>query len=163
MLKWLDENFENTICCSLLAIMASVILVQVITRTVNYSLSWTEELARFCLIWLVYIGVSFAAAKKKHIQIDAVSKRLNTREQYFLALFSDSIFYVFSCVILFLSTQMVMNLYVLGQTSPALGLPMWLVYLAAPVGFALTSVRLLQHMFVTFGKLKQPSKQKVGG
>lgn len=155
MLNWLSRHLEDVICCSLLVIMASVIFLQVITRSLNFSLSWTEELARFCLIWLVYIGVSFAAAKKKHIQIDAFANYLSKREQQYLALFSEGVFYLFACIILFLSTQMVMDLYLLGQTSPALGLPMWIVYLAAPVGFALTSLRLLQHLCITYNELRQ--------
>ncbi|ROV57115.1 TRAP transporter small permease subunit [Vibrio ponticus] len=49
---------------------------------------------------------------------------------------------------------MVMDLYSLGQTSPALGLPMWIVYLAGPAGFALTAFRLIQQMTQTFEELK---------
>lgn len=154
MLKWLDKYFENTITCLLLVIMTIAIFLQVVTRTLDYSISWSEELARYCFIWLVYIGISFAVAKKSHIKIDAITMLLDKKENKYLSLFADGVFFVFSCVILFKSTQMVMNLYSLGQTSPALGLPMWIVYLAGPVGFALTAFRLIQQMSQTFEELK---------
>ncbi|MCK6263409.1 TRAP transporter small permease [Vibrio sp. ZSDE26] len=154
MLKWLDKYFENTIAVILLVIMVASIFLQVVTRTLDYSVSWTEELARYCFIWLIYIGISFAVAKKSHIKIEALTMLVDNKEKKYLSLFSDLVFFVFSIVILFKSTQMVMNLYYLGQTSPALGLPMWIVYLAGPVGFALTSFRLIQQMLITTDELK---------
>ncbi|PSW22117.1 TRAP transporter small permease [Photobacterium sanctipauli] len=154
MIKWLDKYLENTIACILLAVMVTAIFLQVVTRTLDISLSWTEELARYCFIWLVYIGVSFAASRKSHIKIDAVAMLLDPKEKKYLSLLSDLVFFAFSCFILFHSTQMVMNLLYLGQTSPALGLPMWIVYLAGPVGFALTAFRLLQQMIITFDELE---------
>lgn len=154
MLKWLDKYFENTVACILLATMTAAIFLQVVTRTLDFSVSWTEELARYCFIWLVYIGISFAVAKKSHIKIEAINMLLDEKEKKYLSLFSDMVFFLFSSVILFKSTQMVINLYLLGQTSPALGLPMWMVYLAGPVGFALTAFRLIQQMVLTSAELK---------
>ncbi|WP_026971796.1 TRAP transporter small permease [Aliagarivorans marinus] len=153
MLKWLDKYLENVIACSLLAIMVGAIFLQVVTRTLNFSLTWTEELARYCMIWLVYIGLSFAVAKRSHIRIDAINMLLDKKEQHYLSLLASTVFLVFATVILYKSTQMVINLQMLGQSSPALGLPMWTVYLAAPVGFGLAVIRLIQQMFATYESL----------
>ncbi|MDA0153119.1 TRAP transporter small permease [Vibrio sp. Makdt] len=154
MLNWLDKYFENTIAVILLVIMTAAIFLQVVSRTFDYSIAWTEELARYCFIWLVYIGISFAVAKKSHIKIEAISMLIDDKEKKYLSLFSDCVFLIFSVVILFKSTQMVEHLYQLGQTSPALGLPMWIVYLAGPVGFALTTLRLIQQMVSTTDEIK---------
>ncbi|KPL96204.1 MULTISPECIES: TRAP transporter small permease [Vibrio] len=154
MLNWLDKYFENTIAVILLVIMTAAIFLQVVSRTFDYSIAWTEELARYCFIWLVYIGISFAVSRKSHIKIEAIAMLIDEKEKKYLSLFSDFVFLAFSVVILFKSTQMVANLYYLGQTSPALGLPMWIVYLAGPVGFALTSIRLIQQMVSTTDDIK---------
>ena len=154
MLNWLDKYFENTIAVILLVVMTAAIFLQVVSRTFDYSIAWTEELARYCFIWLVYIGISFAVAKNSHIKIEAIAMLIDEKEKKYLSLFSDFVFLAFSVVILFKSTQMVANLYYLGQTSPALGLPMWIVYLAGPVGFALTSIRLIQQMVSTTDDIK---------
>lgn len=155
MLKWLDNYFENTVACILLIVMTVAIFTQIVTRTLQYSLSWTEELARYCLIWLVYIGVAFAVLKKKHIRIDAIVPLLDPKEQKYLSLFADGVFLAFATYILFHSTQLVLNLYWLGQTSPALGIPMWIVYLAGPAGFALASFRLIQQMALTLDEVDE--------
>lgn len=149
MLFWLNKNVENVIAITLLVVMTLAVFLQIVTRTLDYSLSWTEELARYCLIWLVFIGLSLAVIHQQHIKIDVISKHLNTKEKKVLALVAHLVFLAFSLVILFYSTQMVMNLFFLEQHSPALGLPMWIVYLACPVGFCLTSFRLLQQMVLT--------------
>ena len=154
MLNWLDKYFENTIAVILLVVMTAAIFLQVVSRTFDYSIAWTEELARYCFIWLVYIGISFAVSRKSHIKIEAIAMLIDEKEKKYLSLFSDFVFLAFSVVILFKSTQMVANLYYLGQTSPALGLPMWIVYLAGPVGFALTSIRLIQQMVSTTDDIK---------
>ncbi|WP_076420049.1 TRAP transporter small permease [Colwellia sp. UCD-KL20] len=149
MLDWINKHLENVIAIVLFVVMTIAVFTQILTRTFDYSLSWTEELARYCLIWLVFIGTSLAVIHQQHINIDVISKRLNESEKKVLAVIAQAIFFAFSLVILFYSTQMVIDLYRLDQHSPALGLPMWIVYLACPVGFALTAFRLLQQIVNT--------------
>ena len=38
---------------------------------VGASLSWSEELARYVFIWLVYIGISYAVQMKAHVKVEA--------------------------------------------------------------------------------------------
>ncbi len=59
MLNWLDKYFENTIAVILLVIMTAAIFLQVVSRTFDYSIAWTEELARYCFIWLGFRGCDF--------------------------------------------------------------------------------------------------------
>ena len=60
ILKWLDDNIELYICVFLMSFMTLLVFVQVVMRYVfNNSLSWSEELARYTFIWLIYIGISY--------------------------------------------------------------------------------------------------------
>ena len=62
VLKWLDEYAEISICVALLSAMTLILAVQVFMRYVmGASLSWSEELARYLFIWLIYLGISFGA------------------------------------------------------------------------------------------------------
>lgn len=59
ILKWLDDNAELYLCVFLMSFMTLVTFIQVVMRKVfNNSLSWSEELARYVFIWLIYIGIS---------------------------------------------------------------------------------------------------------
>ena len=66
ILKWLDDNIELYICVFLMSFMTLLVFVQVVMRYVfNNSLSWSEELARYTFIWLIYIGISYGCKLRK--------------------------------------------------------------------------------------------------
>ena len=72
VLKWLDANLEKYLCVVLMSVMTLIIFIQVVARYVfQNSLSWSEELARYIFIWLVYLGISYGCQMRKHIKIDA--------------------------------------------------------------------------------------------
>ena len=88
VLKWLDENIERIILLVLLAIMSVVIVLQVFMRYVmENSLTWSEELARFCFVWLVYIGISYGVKKAKHIRVEAILTVLKRKGKYIKSFF----------------------------------------------------------------------------
>lgn len=75
ILKFLNDYLEETICIILMSVMTIIIFIQVIMRYVMHnSLSWSEELARYCFVWLIYIGVAYGCKLMKHIKIDAALK-----------------------------------------------------------------------------------------
>ena len=62
VIRWLDENLESTLCMILLSTFTIVLFLQVVMRKMfNNSLSWSEELARYLFIWMVFIGISYGA------------------------------------------------------------------------------------------------------
>ncbi len=144
-LKLLDEKFEITICSLLMMTMTILIFVQVIMRYVFHSsLSWSEELARYVFIWMIYIGISYGARIMKHIKIEASLGLFPKKVRPFVVILGDILFFVFSVIIVYLAYDVVLQQVKLGQTSPALRIPMWFMYSAPMVGFALTAIRQLQ-------------------
>ena len=60
------------ICVILMSAIGLVLSFQVIMRYVFHSsLGWSEELARYMFVWLVFIGISYGAKVMRHIKIDA--------------------------------------------------------------------------------------------
>lgn len=162
ILRWLDENFEKTICMCLMTIMVCVLFLQVIMRRVfSDSLPWSEELARYIFIWLIYIGISYAAQLKRHIKLDLIAGRLSEKAQPWFYLVGDVLFLVFALVIIVQSFDIVGRQITLGQTSPALNLPMWIVYAAPFVGFILTSIRQLQVIINSLKEIRTGTAKKV--
>jgi len=145
LLKWLDENFEKTICVFLMSSMTGIIFLQFVMRRVfNNSLVWSEELARYMFIWLIYIGISYGAKLKRHIKVEVLVNTLSPKMQPYLLLLGEVIFLGFAVFIIYSSYGIVLRQIALGQNSPALGIPMSIVYAAPTVGFFLTSFRQLQ-------------------
>ena len=145
VLKWLDDNFEKTICILLMSSMTSIIFLQFVMRRVfNNSLPWSEELARYLFIWLIYIGISYGAKMKSHIKLELAVVKLPAKIQPFFVILAELLFLGFALFIVYFSWEVVQRQIFLGQTSPAMRLPMSVVYAAPMVGFFLASIRQIQ-------------------
>ncbi len=145
LLKLLDDKLEMAVCVTLMSVMSVLLAVQVFMRYVmSASLSWSEEIARYIFIWLVYIGISYGAKIMKHIKIDAALGIFPGAARPYVVIVGDAIFLCFSVYISWSAYGLVLRQMRLGQHSPAVGVPMWIVYAAPMVGFGLTAIRELQ-------------------
>jgi len=111
------------------------VLWQVFTRFVMGSpSSWTEELARFLLIWVALFGAAYAHRIKMHIAIDVIANKFTGNAQHYSRMFIQFCVFVFSLVAMVIGGAQLVNLTLsLGQTSAALQVKMGYVYLAIPV------------------------------
>ncbi|MBT2708603.1 TRAP transporter small permease [Pseudomonas sp. ISL-84] len=154
-LKWLDENLEKYILFLLSAVMVVVIFVQVFMRYVmSNSLSWSEELARYCFIWLIYIGISYAVKHHRHIKVDAALLLFKDKTKIYFSLISNILFLVFCVYVVIYGYGIASQLLLFGQTTPALQIPTGIVYLAPPVGMGLAGIRLIQNIIGNFIAIK---------
>ena len=144
-LRFLDENIEKMLCVIALALMSAVIVAQVFCRYVlNSSLSWSEELARYLFIWMIYIGISYGVKLDKHICVDAVYSFAPKSIKRYYAIVSYLLFLLFAVAMVYYGILVVGMQISSGQVSPAMGVPMQYVYAAPVVGFVLTAIRLVQ-------------------
>ncbi|WP_096199029.1 TRAP transporter small permease [Bacillus sp. FJAT-45350] len=147
VVKWLDEHFEEVFLVIFSAIMVVVIAAQVFMRYVmESSLAWSEELARYCFIWLVYLGISYGVKKQRHIKVDVVLMLLKDRGKILLSIFANLIFLGFAIFVVIYGYGIASQILNLGQKSPALQIPMGYVYMATPIGMGLTAIRIVQQI-----------------
>lgn len=119
----------------LLSIMLLSVLWGVATRYIfaNQS-SWTDELARFMLIWVSIIGAAYISGKNAHIAIDLLPGYLSEKNNLRLQVLVSAIVSLFVLAIFILGgLRYVFISFKLGQTSAALELPMGYVYLVLPL------------------------------
>lgn len=96
--------------------------------------SATEEVARFLLIWLGMISMAYAFARRMHVGVDLISARLsqgsrvNAARAIWLACTAFAL-----AVMVYGGGLLVKVTATLGQTSAALGLPMWTIYTVMPL------------------------------
>ena len=148
VLKFLDENLEKMLCVVFLALMSIIIVLQVFFRYVlNNSLSWSEELARYLIIWMIYIGISYGVKLDKHICVDAVYTFMPKGIKRGYAIVAYILFLIFAVAIIYYGILVVGMQITSGQVSPAMGLPMQYVYAAPVVGMVLTVIRLIQKIY----------------
>lgn len=145
ILKWLDDNIELYLCVFLMSFMTLLIFVQVVMRYVfNNSLSWSEELARYVFIWLIYIGISYGCKLRKHIKIDAALYLFPKKARRYVVLIGDLLFIVFALYITYTGFNYAMAQVQYDMRSPALKIPFQYIYLSTVVGFGLAIIRQIQ-------------------
>ncbi|MDY7224709.1 TRAP transporter small permease [Halalkalibacterium halodurans] len=147
VVRWLDHHFEEMFLLVFSSVMVVVIALQVFMRyVIGSSLPWSEELARYCFIWLVYLGISYGVKKQRHIKVDVVLLFLKDKGQIMVNIFANLLFLVFAFYVIFYGGRIVSQLLQWGQSSPALHVPMGWVYAATPIGMGLTAIRIIQQL-----------------
>jgi TRAP-type C4-dicarboxylate transport system permease small subunit len=155
VIRWLDNNIEKVICVALLALMSIIIVVQVFFRYVlQNSLQWSEEIARYMFIWLIYIGISYGVKMDKHIAVDAVYSFLPKKVKPIYALIGYVIFLVFAIIVVYYGVLVTANIAGSGQISNGAHVPMQYVYVAPVVGMSLTLIRLVQRLVIMVKAIK---------
>lgn len=146
ILKWLDQHIEELLLILFSTIMVVVIFLQVVMRQFGNSLSWSEELARYSFIWLVYIGISYGVKKDRHIKVDIALLLFKEKGKIILTIIANLLFIVFAIFVIYYGFIIANQILDFGQKSPANQIPMGLVYMATPIGMGLTLIRIIQNL-----------------
>ena len=76
--------------CLLMSLLVVIVFANVIARYyLSASLAWSEEVARFMLIWLVFLGAVLAYVNDEHLGLDIVVRLFPRRIRYGLAVVAD--------------------------------------------------------------------------
>jgi len=123
----------------IISLMTINVLWQVFTRFVLHNpSSFTEELARYTLVWLGILGASYVAGQKMHLAIDLLSHKLEGKSKLYLEIFIQVSIFFFSLVVMVIGGyRLVLITLSLNQISAALQVPLGYVYLVVPVSGAL--------------------------
>ncbi|HKJ68351.1 MAG TPA: TRAP transporter small permease [bacterium] len=111
------------------------VLWQVFTRFVlgNPS-SWTEELARYLLIWVALLGAAYTHRIKGHIAIDVIANKFTGNARLYSRMFIQFCVFLFALIVMLLGGTALVNLTLsLGQVSAALQVKMGYVYSVIPI------------------------------
>jgi TRAP-type C4-dicarboxylate transport system permease small subunit len=126
---------------AILAAMAVMVFANVALRFLtDHSILWVEEVSRYLMIWLTFLGASLVLRYGGHIGIDSLQQALPAHAAWIrLAIYA--LVLVFFATMLWLGVRYSMVTW--GQTTPVMQIPIGAVYLAMPIGFALLIAHLL--------------------
>lgn len=144
ILKWLDKYFEESIMLVLLAIMVIVMGLQVFMRYIlNSSLAWPEEFTRYCFIWFVFLGIGYGIRYDIHIRVN-IFETFFPKIEKALRIIQDLVFLGFCLYMIKPAYSGILMMIKTGQHSPAMQVPMYVVYCSLLFGIALALFRLIQ-------------------
>jgi len=131
---------------AIISAMAVDVFIEVILRYVLLlPLFWTEEFARYCLVWSSLLGAGIALKKGRHIAVTFVAERFPERIRTVAALGGD--IFVATMVAIVFWGGMYLVILTRHQLSPAMRLPMSLPYMAIPTGAAIMLFHVLTSIY----------------
>ena len=132
----------------LLGALVTAVVWQVVSRyLLNSPSSVTEEIARYLLIWVSMLGASYAFRQRMHISLDLLTNALSGKTKLFAERLALAVIAVFAIAILLVGGgRLILLTWELRQTSPVMGLSIWIVYLAIPISGALILLYTLESM-----------------
>ena len=142
----LTDHIEETFLAIVMIIMTLAVALQIFFRYVFIMpLDWSEELARFCFVWCIYMGISLACMRRKHLKVDAAVFLFPRVMRPWIELVGKALFFVFAAIVLYCSWQHFARItWIRPQLSPAMRAPMGIAYSAIPLSFGLVLIRLIQ-------------------
>lgn len=134
--------FEDVAVGVILLAAMYVLFQGVVLRYIfNFAFSWTEEVVRYSIVWLVFLGGSIAARRGGHIAMDIAVVYLPPRAKLFLMGVATAIACFFTLLMTYYGALLTGSIWAYGQLSPAAMIPMAIPFAAIPVGCALMSIR----------------------
>ncbi|MCK1620701.1 TRAP transporter small permease [Bradyrhizobium sp. 159] len=134
---------EDWLALAIFWVMALAVFLQFFTRYVlNDSYAWTEEIATYCLIGVVFIGSSMCVRLSRHIQVDLVYRYLPQPVARTLSTVIDLIrivFFGYAIKLVWVYIQIIGD-----EQMTTINLPKDYVYYAVLLGFVLMFARSVQ-------------------
>ena len=156
------DKIESTLIAVLLAAQLITVLSFTIARyTQLWRMPWGEEFSRYCMVWMIYIGIIVGARKGAHYAVSALDGFMPDWLKkcfYVLRIAFTDIFCVFAT---FQAWKLAQKQLSTKQLSPALQWPMWLIYLAIPFGLLFFAVEYTIHNIAVMRGLSKDEEDQL--
>lgn len=133
----------------LMTILVIAVFCQIVFRFFDRSLPWTEELSRYAMIWMTFLGAAYAVSTRAHIGMELFVERAQGVTKQILIVLAATISGLFFVMMIVKGYELSMR--VMDQSTAVLQIPMGIVYLIMPISGAVLLINLLH---VTVKELK---------
>ena len=172
------DHLEEWIIATLMGAATLVIFVAVIHRylsgmpipylqdwLIQINTSWAQELCIYMFVWMAKFGAAYGVRTGIHVGVDVLLNRMQPHLRARFVVFGLLAGAVFTAIIGTLGAGFVYHIGQTDQTSADLEIPMWLVYMAVPLGSYLMCFRFLQVAvhFIKTGDLPKHDHSHVEG
>ena len=155
-LDFLDNKLEISICIVLMCVLSVVLFIQVFYRYVlQNSLSWSEELARYCFVWLILLSATYVFGQRDHICISFLKDKLEGSARRTMDIVIELVVILFSVLVLVYGGIVITTMNML-QYDSILKIPTGTIYSIIPISGVLI-------IFYSLYNIVESLNQKEGG
>lgn len=138
------SKFEEFVLSFSILSMAILLIVGVFMRTVmNSSLTFSEEVASALLVVVSFFGLGYCARKGRHITMSMVFDMVKNKHKKIFMIVISLCSALATAYIAFLAYRYVLSVQNLGRVTPALQIPMYIIYSVVPIGFVLATIEYI--------------------
>lgn len=140
------QNIISKVTALTLLTMIAVVFIQTFCRFVIFkSLSWSEEMSRYLFVVLIVLGVNLAITQKLFVRIEIIDNFLKGKALYVANIIRKSIMLFVNLIFVYSAYQLI----IIGgyQTSPAMRIPMSVLYGIIFIGFILNVVAAIFEIY----------------
>ena len=159
VIKALNAHLEEWLLVLLMSAEVIIVFWQVLARFVFKTPSaWSEEIARYMFIWLVWIGAAYATKENKHIKIDILSSKFKGATKVIVNIFTGIMFVALLVFMLYTSAKVTKTVYDSNSIATGSHMPMWIAWFSLPLSMFLMIFRFVQNTIIG---MKNKGKEEV--
>ena len=144
-IHWFFKSLELLIVLCMLAMVVMVFGNVVLRYAFNTGITISDEMSRYCFIWLTYIGAMVAMREKGHLGVDTLVKHLGLTGKKVCLFLSEAI--MLACNVLFFIGTFKMHDLQVTNISPVVGMSMIWVY---GIGYIVAIVMGIMNVYVIY-------------
>ena len=161
-MKWfrlLDKYLEPTLIVIAISTMTTLLCLQIALRLFDATIAWAEELARYLFVWAMYLSISYCIRDDRHIRIRVFIDKLPGNWTQFSLIVTDLIYLAFSATVAWFGFKVINRSLQLGQSAPAMEIPIACLYASVLVCAILSCVRLVTSIYQRTRALSNTSER----
>lgn len=148
------DKFLFSVCIFIMVVLVIDVTWQVLSRYVVGEPSlYTDEAARFLMVWLTFLGGAYMFGSDSHLSVSSLRDMMPAKMQNTLFVFTYLLIGAFAVLVMIMGSQRLI-LRTISQPSPSLGIPMGYFYSILPI----SAVFIIIYMILNLGEMFYKSK-----
>lgn len=147
-MRALEKWFEPVVIVTMLGAIIALVFADVIARfAFSTSVAVANEMARFCFVYMIYFGVSYAIRERRHMRVTVVVDMLPIALRRWVFALSELIFLIYSVVVCWLGVVITQQAFERGKILSSTEWPLGVLYAAIIISGALSAARLVHSLW----------------
>jgi TRAP-type C4-dicarboxylate transport system permease small subunit len=138
------NGMEVSILVFCVAALAVLLIGNVFARTFFQSIYFAEEVSKFLVMLMTFVGVSYGVRKARHIRMGAFLDAMPPKMEKVFLIIISLISAVVMGMMAWFSYKYLLNAMTMGHMTPALRVPTWTFYIIVPFGFGLACIQYIR-------------------
>ena len=152
-----DKASEVMLAVSMVGMVIAVFCQVLFRYVLELPLFWTEEAARFLMVFAVYVGCAIGIRRDAHMGFTFIVDHSPRPVQFVMKLLQNLGILALNVYIIYYGMQVVLrNTY---QVSPALQIPMWIVYAILPFAGVLACLQVIEKFIDVIAEYTKGGKE----